>query len=104
MSVHLPDAGSYMDRWRPDSSIGTTFAEGWFEPFLQKSGLPGWRTRAANQGRPFSSIIGLWLLVCESQIGFGPQCAEGCIGPAFDDGVFGSRTGCFTSDTICVFG
>src|SRR5262245_22482911 len=100
MSVHLPEAGSYIERCRPDSASGYTFAEGWLEPCLQKSGLAGWRTRAANHGRPFSSIIGLWLVVCASQIGFGPQYGDGCIGLDFDDGVFGSRTGCFTSLTV----
>ena len=44
-------------------SSGNTLADGWSEPFLQKSGLAGGRMRAANQTRPFSSIIGLWWLV-----------------------------------------
>src|SRR5713226_4536409 len=57
--VNLPVAGSYIDRWRLASSSGNTFADGWSDPFLQKSGLAGGRTRAVIQTRPFSSIIGL---------------------------------------------
>ena len=59
MSVNLPVAGSYMDRWRLAFSSGNTFADGWSDPFLQKSGLAGGRTRVVNQTRPFSSIMGL---------------------------------------------
>src|SRR5687767_6271800 len=59
ISVHLPEGGSYMERWRAAVLIGNAFADGWLEPFLQNSGLFGWRTRAVNQTRPFSSIIGL---------------------------------------------
>src|SRR5512134_1991396 len=69
MSVHLPVAGSYIERWRPARLIGNALADGWLEPFLQKSGLFGWRTRAVNQTRPRSSIIGLWMLALLSQIG-----------------------------------
>ena len=57
--MNLPLAGSYIDRCRLELSIGNALAEGWFEPFLQKSGFSRGRTRAVNHGRPFSSIIGL---------------------------------------------
>src|SRR6266581_8197681 len=97
ISVNLPLAGSYMERCRLACSSGNTFAEGWSEPCLQKSGFDGRRILAVNQTRPFSSIIGLWLLVWLSQIGSSPQYGEGPIGASFEDGVFGSRTGCFTS-------
>ena len=79
---------------------GNTFAEGWSEPFLQKSGLFGWRMRAAIQTRPFSSIIWLWMLVWLSQIGLGPQYGDGAIGFFTEDGAFGSRTGCFTCSLV----
>src|SRR4029453_7876068 len=104
MRVNLPVAGSYMDRWRLAFSSGNTFADGWSDPFLQKSGLAGGRTRVVNQTRPFSSIFGLGLLVWLSQIGSVPQYGEGAIGSALDDGVFGSRTGIFTSVAVCVTG
>src|ERR1700693_2547607 len=44
ISVNLPLAGSYMERWRPEDSSGNTFADGWSDPFLQKSGFAGGRT------------------------------------------------------------
>src|SRR5438477_109729 len=71
--VNLPVAGSYIERWRLASSSGNTLADGWSEPFLQKSGLAGGRTRAVIQTLPFSSIIGLCSLVWLSQIGSAPQ-------------------------------
>src|SRR5258706_12377926 len=43
ISVNLPLAGSYMDRCRLELSSGNAFADGWLEPFLQKSGLSGGR-------------------------------------------------------------
>jgi hypothetical protein len=49
--------------------------------------------RAVNHTRPFSSNIGLWLSVLLSQMGSGPQTADGAIAFDFDDGVSGSRTG-----------
>ena len=55
VSVIFPVLGSYMDRCRLADSIGVSFADGWSEPFLQKSGLAGGRIRAANQTRAFSS-------------------------------------------------
>src|SRR4029453_2165248 len=104
MSVNLPVAGSYVERWRLACSSGNTFADGWSDPFLQKSGLAGGRTRTVNQTRPFSSIIGLWLLVWLSQMGSAPQYGEGIIGALLEDGVCGSRTGCLPSVAVCVAG
>src|SRR5262245_17965337 len=104
MSVHLSALGSNIERWRVDWSIGKTFAEGWLEPLRQKAGFWYGRTRAVNHTRPCSSIMGLWLLVMLSQIGLGPQCAEGCMGSSRWFGVFGSRTGCSTSATVFVLG
>src|SRR5216683_3515625 len=102
--VNLPVAGSYIDRWRLASSSGNTLADGWSDPFLQKSGLAGGRTRAVIQTRPFSSIIGLCVLVWLSQIGASPQYGDGAIGLSFEDGVFGSRTGCLTSVAVLCTG
>src|SRR5882724_11549997 len=104
MSVNLPVAGSYVERWRFASSSGNTFADGWSDPFLQKSGLAGGRTRAVIQILPVSSIIGLCMLVWLSQIGSSPQYGDGAIGLSFDDGVFGSRTGCLSSVTELLTG
>src|SRR6266581_4821380 len=42
ISVMLPVFGSYIERCRVDCSIAVSFAEGWSEPFLQKSGLANW--------------------------------------------------------------
>jgi len=63
---------------------------------LQKSGLAGGRTREVNHTRPFSSSIGLCMLVWLSQIGSGPQMGEGSIVFCLDDGVAGSRTSIVT--------
>ena len=73
IKVNLPVAGSYIERWRLACSSGNTFADGCSDPLLQKSGFADGRTRAVNQTRPLSSIIGLWLLVWLSQIGSSPQ-------------------------------
>ena len=54
-------------------SSGNSLADGWSEPFLQKSGLLGPRTAAANQTRPCLSNMPLWLLVLLSQIFSSPQ-------------------------------
>src|SRR6266852_5020310 len=43
--------------------ISVSFADGCSEPFLQKSGFAGAPTREVNQTRPFSSNIGLCMLV-----------------------------------------
>ena len=96
ISVNFSVFGSYMARWRLARSSGNSFADGWSEPFLQKAGLSGGRTREVNQTRPFSSNIGLCMLVWLSQMVSSPQYGDGAIGFCFDDGVFGSRTGIFT--------
>src|SRR6516164_585705 len=90
ISVILPVAGSYMERCRVDCSIGVSLADGWSDPFLQKSGLANCPTREVNQTRPFSSIIGLCMLAWLSQITSSPQEAEGASVLFFDDGVCGS--------------
>src|SRR6202035_1052469 len=94
INVNLPLAGSYIDRWRLDSCSGKTCADGWLDPCLQKSGFAGGRTLAVNQTRPFSSIIGLCVVVSLSQMGSAPQYGDGSIGAVFEVGVFVSRTGC----------
>src|SRR5439155_24774460 len=104
ISVIFPVFGSYMDRWRLAWSIGKSFADGCSEPFLQKSGFAGAPTREVNQTRPFSSNIGLCMLVWLSQIGPGPQYGEGSIAFAFDEGVLGSRTSIFTCVALCLTG
>src|SRR5205085_9958478 len=93
MGVLVGVRGSCTGGWRLDVSVGVGLADGWAEPFLQKSGFAGGRTRAVNQTRPFSSNIGLCMVVWLSQIRSSPQYADGSIGFCFDDGVFGSRTG-----------
>src|SRR5687768_989279 len=60
--------------------------------------------REVNHTRPRSSIIGLCASVLLSQMGSGPQCAEGPNGLLLEDGVCGSRTGCVTSVTVCAMG
>src|SRR5712691_7825767 len=104
ISVIFPVRGSYIERWRLDDSSGVSFAEGWSEPRLQKSGLAGGRTREVNHTRPFSSYIGLCVLVWLSQIGSGPQIGEGSIVFALDDGVRGSRTSIFTCVALWLTG
>src|SRR5271169_2685735 len=89
---------------RPDCSIGVSLADGWSDPFLQKSGLAGAPTREANQTRAFSSIIMLCMLVWLSQIASSPQYCDVPTGFSFDDGVFGSRTGIFTRVVLLVSG
>ena len=69
-------------------------------PCLQKSGLAAGRMRGVNQTRPFSSIIGLWMSVLLSQIGSAPQYGDGAIALPLDDGVFGSRTGCWSTPAV----
>src|SRR5205809_7229496 len=104
MSVILPVRGSYTDRWRLDVSIGVSLADGWAEPFLQKSGFAGGRTREVNQTLPFSSNIGLCMLVWLSQIGSGPQYGDGVVGFWCDEGVLGSRTSILTCVALCFTG
>src|SRR5882757_9863162 len=104
MRVMFPVCGSYIERCRVDCSIGVSFADAWSEPFLQKSGLANWPTREVNQTWPFSSIIGLCMVVWLSQITSSPQYGDAPCGLSFDDGVLGSRTGIFTAVAVCVFG
>src|SRR5882672_3076679 len=40
--------GSYIVTWRPDAASGNTFADGWLEPALQKSGFGAGRILAAK--------------------------------------------------------
>src|SRR2546422_10250686 len=93
ISVIFPVFGSYMERCRLDCSTGASFADGWSDPFLQKSGFAGAPTREVNQTRPFSSNIGLCMLVWLSQIGSSPPYGEGVIGFRLDAGGVGSRPG-----------
>src|SRR3989442_15808537 len=88
--------GSYTARWRLASTIGNSFADGWLDPSLQKSGLLGGRTAEVIQSRPLSSNIGLCTLFLLVQMTSSPQYGEGCgiAGPV--GGVFGSRTVNFT--------
>src|SRR5208282_2287283 len=72
-SYHFCCFGSQIESWRPFWSSGITFAEGWSEPFLQKSGLFGPRKRALKYTRPCASIIELCRLLPPSQIGSLPQ-------------------------------
>src|SRR5262245_28962080 len=65
--------GSNIERCRLALFMGKTLADGWLDPFLQKSGLSGGRTRAVNHTRPCSSIIGLCWFDWLSQIGSAPQ-------------------------------
>src|SRR3954470_6462329 len=70
---HLPVFGSYTEIWRGEASSGAIFADGWSEPFLQKSGFGAGRDRAENHTRPSRSMIALWMLLAPSQIGSLPQ-------------------------------
>src|SRR5687768_1449225 len=66
--------GSSTATWRFVRSVGKSFADGWSEPFLQKSGLFfGSRTVAASHTRPSRPNIALWLLALVSQIFSSPQ-------------------------------
>src|SRR5215216_2426355 len=77
--------GSYTATWRPELLSGKSFADGWLDPALQKSGLLGGRTRAVIQIRPRSSSIGLCTFARLFQIGSVPQYGEAtatCCGAA----------------------
>ncbi len=71
---------------------------------MQNAGLAADATREVNQTRPFSSNIGLCMLVWLSQITSSPQYGDGCKGFCFDEGVFGSRTGILTCVALCFAG
>ena len=79
ISVHLLVFGSYIESWRLERSSGNIFADACSEPFLQKAGFSGERTREVNQTRPFSSNIGLCMLVLLSQMTSSPQYGEGAV-------------------------
>src|SRR5438552_19031719 len=79
-----------------DWSTRTTLPDGCSDPLLQTSGFAAAPTREVNQTRPFSSNIGLCMLVWLSQIGSSPQYGDGVIGFCFDECVFRSPTGIFT--------
>ena len=65
--------GSSIATCRDDFSSGKIFAEGWSEPFLQKSGLFRPRTLAESQMRPSLSNMELWLLARVSHRLVSPQ-------------------------------
>src|SRR5258708_4305024 len=50
--IHFCVLGSYTDAWRGDCSIGNAFADGWSEPFLQKSPFAAGRKRPVKQAPP----------------------------------------------------
>ena len=68
MCVSCRVFGSHIARCRPALAIGYSFADGWLEPALQKSGLAGGRTADVIHSLPFASNIGLWTLFLLSQI------------------------------------
>ena len=72
--------------------IGNSFADGWLEPSLQKSGFSDGRTAEVIQTRPCSSSIGLCTLFLLVQMTSLPQYGEGCSIAGGVGGVFGSRT------------
>src|SRR4030095_6339965 len=110
-NVYCCVLGSSMVTARFVRSSGKSLAEGWSEPFLQKSGLLGPRTVAANHTRPFRSNIPLWLLAFVFQIFSSPQYGDGCMslslaawpGPSAS-GVFASRTGATKFEVACFIG
>src|SRR5262245_59612373 len=105
MKAYFMVFGSSTEMWRLVRSSGNTFADGCSEPFLQKSGLSGLRTVAANHTRPSRPNMPLWLLALESQIFWSPQYGEGCVRCfAGASGVSTSRTGIRNMLTLCDFG
>src|SRR5688572_5254975 len=96
--------GSYTATWRFALLSGKSFADGWLDPALQKSGLAGGRTLEVIQTRPFSSSIGLCTFARLVQIASVPQYGEGAPTCAGTAGVFGSRTVTGTRDAVWVFG
>jgi hypothetical protein len=90
ISVIFPGSGSYIESWRLERSSGNIFADGCSEPFLQKAGFSAERTREVNQTRPFSSNMGLCILVLLSQMTSSPQYGDGAMALSLEDGVFGS--------------
>src|SRR5688572_3715793 len=100
-NVYFFVLGSYTLNCRAELAIGNSLAEGWVEPALQNSGvLFGERTRAVNQTRACSSMIGLCDTVWLVQIRSSPQTGDGCItGPG--TGASASRTGAL--NVVAVF-
>src|SRR5947209_7374248 len=96
--------GSYMASWRPEFASGNTFADGWLEPCLQKSGFGDGRTVDVIQTRPWPSSIGLCTLFLLVQIGSSPQYGDGCGIAGGVGGVFGSRTVSGMRLAVWVFG
>src|SRR5687767_6257694 len=97
--------GSYTATWRFDALSGKSFADGWLDPALQKSGLFGPRTLEVIQTRPVSSNIGLCTFALLFQIGSVPQYGDGpttCCGD--EGGIVGSRSVTGTRVTVCVLG
>src|SRR5215471_166089 len=60
--------------------------------------------RAVNHTRPFSSKIGLWMVVWPSQIGSSPQYGDRPRVSAELEGVAGSRYGCLICVAVLVTG
>src|SRR5687768_11384160 len=90
---------------RFDPLRGKSFAEGWLDPALQKSGLPGPRTFEVIHTRPVSSNIGLCTFALLFQIGSVPQYGDGPMTCGGDEGgMFGSRSVTGTLLTVWVFG
>src|SRR5262249_59104860 len=77
--IHFCVFGSYTETWRGDSLSGITLAEGWSDPFLQKSGLAAGRKRAVTHKRPSESICALRVSEEPSQIASTPPDAAACI-------------------------
>src|SRR4051812_13626424 len=104
-SVHLPVFGSSIPRWRLAlPSSGSALVDALVAGSLHQSGFLSGSTREVNQTRPFSSIIGLWLMVLPSQIGLSPHTADGPNGAPCTEGVSGLRTGWSTSVALFVAG
>ena len=74
---------------------GTTLAEGWSEPCLQKAGLACGRMRG---GEPHAALLVEHRIVLDAsgcpRSDRRPSTAMAPSASSFDDGVFGSRTGC----------
>src|ERR1700726_4307286 len=95
MSVNCLFLGSNIANWRPLRFTGNNFADNKLDPSLQYAGFSGGRITDVSHTRPFSSNIGLWILVRLSQIASSPQYGEGFSGGG-GPSVFGLRTGAFT--------
>ena len=102
ISVNLPVFGSYIDEVAVGLFEREELRRGMVRALLAEVRIvPADGLATVNQTRPFSSNIGLCMLVWLSQIGSSPQYGDGAIGLSFEDGVFGSRTGIFTCVALC---